>query len=696
MLPTHVSTQTKVPLAPESSSAATDSKESRGQQDGSSHSDQRTSFISVMESKKKAAEFRECELAKLAPLAREIPNIDSAVAEIARFSAELTLPRGTIHVISDIHGEDKKLRHIINNASGTLRPLVESLLKGRMPPEQFQEFLALVFYPAEVIGRLEQTLRSPQERKEYATRTLDNLFHIVRVLASRRSLKHAVRIFPAEYRDLLAEILNEPSTERSHDYLDAIIDELNSRGRVLHLIHLTGRVIRNLAIDELIIAGDCWDRGPRGDRVMDYITQQPNVAFVWGNHDMAWLGACLGHYALICQVLRISLRYRRLTQLEEGYGIPVEPLDLLARTVYPNDPATSFETKGTGMREKSMMARMQKAAAIMEFKLEGQMIARHPEWQMDHRRLLHRINRQAGTIEVDGVIYPLLDVNFPTIDPDNPYELTNEERSCLERIRRSFMMSQKLWDHIRWMVSHGRMYLRREEHLIFHGCVPVDQQGEFLPMIIDDRSYSGSALFDAIERYVYRLLDGPVKDELDLLWYLWSGPQSPLFGKDRITTLERDLISDKKTHTETKNPYFRLIHEPWFCDKILTEFGVEPEQGLIVNGHVPVEVEKGESPLKKSGKAITIDGAFSEAYGDHGFTLVLEPHRTFLAKHHHFESVEAAINKGADIIPSITVVREWEPPRRVADSPRGRYLVQMVKLLEELIQAYRSNDLPQH
>ena len=696
MLATHVSTQTKVPPPPESSSASTDSKDSPGQQDGVSHSDQRAGFSSVFQSKKKAAELRECELAKLAPLAREIPNIDSAVAEIARFSAELTLPRGTIHVISDIHGEDKKLRHIINNASGTLRPLMERLLKGRMPPEQFQEFLALVFYPAEVIGRLEQALRSPQERKEYATRTLDNLFQIVRVLASRRSLKHAIRIFPAEYRDLLTEILNEPSTERSHDYLDAIIDELNSRGRVLHLIHLTGRVIRNLAIDELIIAGDCWDRGPRGDRVMDYITQQPNVAFVWGNHDMAWLGACLGHYALICQVLRISLRYRRLTQLEEGYGIPVEPLDLLARTVYPNDPATGFETKGTGLREKSVMARMQKAAAIMQYKLEGQMIALHPEWQMDHRRLLHRINRQTGTIEVDGVTYPLLDINFPTIDPDDPYELSNEERSCLERIRRSFMTSQKLWDHMRWMVSHGRMYLRREEHLIFHGCVPVDQQGEPLPMTIDDQSYAGSALFDAIERHVYRLLDGPAKDELDLLWYLWSGPHSPLFGKDRITTLERDLISDKKTHTETKNPYFRLIHEPWFCDKILAEFGVEPEHGLIVNGHVPVEVEKGESPLKKSGKAITIDGAFSEAYGDHGFTLVLEPHRTFLAKHHHFESVEAAINKGADIIPSITVVRKWERPKRVADSPRGRYLVQMIKLLEELIQAYRSKDLPQH
>jgi fructose-1,6-bisphosphatase-3 len=648
-----------------------------------------------MESKQNEPELRDADLAKLTPLAREIPNIDSAIAEIARFSAELTLPRGTIHVISDIHGEDKKLRHVINNASGTLRPLVERLLKDRMPPEQFQEILTLVFYPAEVIGRLEQTLQSKQERKDYAARTLDNLFHIVRVLAARRSLKHATRVFPAEYRELLAEILHEPSTERDRSYVDAIIEELTRRGRVLRLIHLTGRVIRNLAIDELIIAGDCWDRGPRGDRVMDYLMQQPNVSFVWGNHDMAWLGACRGHYALICQVLRISLRYRRLMQLEEGYGIPVQPLDLLARTVYANDPAIHFETKGTGMREKSMMARMQKAAAIMQFKLEGQMIARHPEWNMEHRRLLHRIDHQAGTIEIDGVSYPLLDTNFPTIDPANPYELTSEESACLERIRSSFMASQKLWDHMRWMVAHGRMCLRREEHLIFHGCVPVDELGEFLPMPVDGQSYSGRALFDAIESSVYRLLDGPAHEELDLLWYLWSGPHSPLFGKDRITTLERDLISDNLTHVETKNPYFRLIHEPWFCDKILSEFGVDHAQGLIVNGHVPVEVEKGESPLKRSGKAITIDGAFSEAYGDHGFTLVLEPHRTFLAKHHHFESVEAAILKGADIIPSITVVREWEKPKRVTDSQRGRYLRQVISLLEELIEAYRSNEIPQ-
>lgn len=635
------------------------------------------------------------DLASLRPMAREVPNIDSAIAEIARFAAELTLPKGTIHVISDIHGEDKKLRHVINNASGTLRPLVERLLKNKMPPEQFEEFLTLVFYPAEVIERMERTLPDDEARKAFASRTLHNLFDVVRVLAAKRSLKHATRIFPTEYRELFAEILHEPSTERESAYIEAIVDELVRRGRVLHLIHLTGRVIRNLAIDELIIAGDCWDRGPRGDRVVDYLMQQPNVSFVWGNHDMAWLGACLGHEALVCHVMRVSLRYRRLLQLEEGYGIPVVSLDALARKVYRDDPAECFGTKGTGMREKLSMARMQKAVAVMQWKLEGQVIASHPEWKMEHRRLLHRINYKAGTIELDGSTYALKDTYFPTIDPADPYSLSEDERLCLERLKSSFLSSQKLWAQMRWMVARGSMALRREEHLIFHGCVPVNERGDFLPMMIGGRPQSGRAMFEAIEQTVYRLMEVRSKDDLDMLWYLWSGPQSPLFGKDRIATLERELIADETTHHEIKNPYFALIHEPWFCDKILQEFGVDPRQGVIVNGHVPVKVEKGESPMKRSGKAITIDGAFSEAYGDHGFTLVLEPHRTFLARHHHFESVEAAILHGADIIPSITVVREWDHPKRVAESQRGRDLRCTIEQLERLIQAYRNHDLPQ-
>jgi fructose-1,6-bisphosphatase-3 len=315
---------------------------------------------------------------------------------------------------------------------------------------------------------------------------------------------------------------------------------------------------------------------------------------------------------------------------------------------------------------------------------------------MEHRRLLHRINRENGTVEVDGVAYAINDTHFPTIDPANPYDLTAEERLCVRRIRSSFLASQKLWNQMRWMVSHGKLYLRREEHLIFHGCMPVDAKGDFLPMNIDGSPYTGIKLFKEIEKVVYRAIDGRKREDLDLLWYLWSGPESPLFGKDRITTFERDFIVDKTPHHETKNPYFRLIHEAWFCDKILEEFGVDPADGLIVNGHVPVAVEKGESPIKRSGKAITIDGAFSESYGDHGFTLVLEPDRTILAMHYHFESVEAAVLHGADIIPSITVVREWKQPKRVADSWRGRRIKSTIQELERLIDAYRDNDLLQH
>jgi fructose-1,6-bisphosphatase-3 len=635
------------------------------------------------------------ELTLLRFLALKFPNIDAAMAEIARLSAILTLPKGTVHVISDIHGEDKKLRHVINNASGTLRPLIERLFAGRMEPKQFEEFLTLIFYPAEVTEQLEHTITDPAARREFAVRTLNHQFELIRTLAARYSLKRAMEVFPAEYKELISEMLHEPTTDRRREFIEAIVDELLRRGRVLHLVHIIGRLVRNLAIYELIIGGDCWDRGPRGDRVVDYLRQQPNVSIIWGNHDASWLGAGLGHEALICNVLRVSLRYRRLAQIDEGYSIPFTPLEYLANTVYANDPAAHFMPKAEGMRPMVLVARMQKAAAIMQFKLEGQMIARNPQWEMEHRRLLHRIDYAAGTIEIDGVRYALRDTLFPTIDPKNPYELSAEERACLDRLRHSFMSSQKLWEHLKYIVRHGSMYLDRDDHLIFHGCVPCDEFGGFLALEVDGKPVAGKALFDAIDKVVLRAVDQRDPKDLDFLWYLWSGPRSPLFGKDRIATLERDFIADKQPHEEKKDPYFALIHEKEFCEKVLREFGVDPERGLIVNGHVPVKIEKGESPLKRSGKAITIDGAFSEAYGDHGYTLVLEADRTLLAKHHHFESVDAAIRQGVDIVPSVTLIREWGAARKVADTERGKEMRYTMQMLERLAEAYRCNELRQ-
>ncbi len=642
------------------------------------------------------AAAREAERAFLRCLSREFPDLDAAAAEVARIAAELTLPKATTHVISDVHGDDVKMRHVVNNASGTLRPLVDRMFADRKTPEEIRSLLTLIFYPREALERLAPSLHAPDSRRDFARRTLHDLFEIVRTLARVDSLRHATEVFPEEYRELLRELLHEPTSGRSPAYFDAMVEALVKHDRALHLIRLTVRVLRNLAVDELVLAGDCWDRGHRGDRVVDYLMKLPAVAFVWGNHDVAWLGAALGHDALIAHVLRISCRYRNLSQLEEGYGITLQSLELLVREVYADDPASGYQPKRpTGLRDVQMIARMQKAAAVLQFKLEGQMIARNPEFDLESRRLLHRMDLEAGTIEVDGRTYPLKDRHFPTIDRADPYALSAAERQCLDRLRQSFLGSQPLWEQMRFLVGHGSMHLRRDEHLIFHGCVPVDENGAFLPMVVDGQPRSGRALFEAIDAVIARLLESPSPKDLDLLWYLWCGPRSPLFGKDKIATLENDLIADKATHEETKNPYFRLIHEAPFCEKVLREFDVDPDLGLIVNGHVPVKIEQGESPMKRSGKAITIDGAFSEAYGDHGYTLVLEPDRTLLAKHHHFESVAAAVQQGVDIIPEITELRRWEPPRTIGDTEQGDALRGQVAALEELIAAYRLNQLPQ-
>ena len=633
------------------------------------------------------------DLVALEHLANSFPNADAAIAEIARLAAVQTLPQGAIHIISDIHGEDKKLQHVINNASGTLRPLVEQMFAQSMTPEELAEFLTLTFYPAEVTAQLEATLSAPEELAAYAQRILPAQFELLRHLMSNYSLRLATQLLPSDYKNLLLEILHSPSSHAGQAFIEAIIRELQRQGRLLHIIHIIGRLIRNLAVDELIIGGDCWDRGPRGDRVVDYLRLQPNVSFIWGNHDALWLGAALGNEALICTALRISLRYRRLSQLDEGYSVPLTPLEHLAQTVYKDDPATFFRPKGKGMRPIELVARMQKAIAVMQFKLEGQLIERNPQWKLDHRRLMHRIDLAAGTIEIDGACYELRDKSLPTVDPDDPYKLSVEEQECLDFLKRSFLRSQKLREHMQFMVDHGSMYLKRGPCLIFHGCVPCTDKGEFLTLEIDGKEHAGKALFEEIELVVRRAFKHSAQPDLDLLWYLWCGPLSPLFGKERIATFERDFIADKTAHSEPKDPYFDLIHETDFCEAILREFNADPQHGLIVNGHVPVKLQQGEDPMKRSGKAITIDGGFSEAYGDHGYTLVLEPKRIVLAEHHHFDSVESAIRDGVDIIPKTHDIRVFERMRRTADTERGQRMRYRTADLERLIDAYRSNRL---
>ena len=638
--------------------------------------------------------FSSEELSLLRALAVRFPTADSALAELSALRAGLSLPKGTVHVVSDVHGEYKKLRHIINNASGTLRPLVQSRFAERLTESELTELLAVLYYPREAMEYLSDQLSDAATRQTWVRRKLRLQFEIVRQLDGVYRRAHVVSLFPSAYAELFAELLHEPIKTRGPEYVDAMIDGLVDHRRDLEAVRAASHLVRNLSVSEIVVAGDLGDRGPRLDRVIDYLTEQPRVSFTWGNHDASWMGACLGQEALIATVVRISLRYRRLSQLEEGYGLIMSPLEKLARTVYADDPAERFKTRGTGLRDDLLMARMQKAAAMVQFKLEGQLSRRHPEWEMEHRNLLHRIDHVAGTVEIDGRVYSLLDTHFPTVDEADPYKLSSEERACMDRFRQSFISSVRLWEHMSFVSKRGAMWLRRDHALIFHGCVPVSDSGNFLSVTVDGQKQSGRALFDALDSIVRRGLRKAeaAGSDADWLWYLWTGPRSPLFGKDRMTTFENYFIEDAEARKEHKNPYFALIHEPEFCRRVAEEFGVKKD-GLIVNGHVPVKVDKGEEPVKRSGLAVTIDGAFSEAYGDRGYTLILAPESIALAEHHHFESITEAITSGADIVPKVSNLRVYDPHRLIADTEEGEALRGDIAALEKLLLAYQEGAL---
>ena len=631
------------------------------------------------------------ELAALRALAIRYPNVASAQSEIAACKAGLTLPKPAIHVISDIHGDYKKLRHVINNASGKLRPLVEELFGSQLSTDKMTAFLAILYYPHEATQVLRARLSTPDALAQWAREVLRMQFQLIRRLATAYRRNHVHALFPAAYKELFEELFEMPVWERDTRYIQTIIRVFVEGGAIFEVVRAASRLVRNLSVGEIFVAGDMGDRGERIDKVIDYLMRQPNVAITWGNHDTSWMGACLGEPTAIATVLRLSLRYQRLEQLEEGYGILIEPLEHLARTVYGNDPAERFHAKSSGMRDDLTMARMQKAAAILNFKLEGSSSRKHPEWNWEHRNLLHRIDSAAGTVEIDGQAYPLLDTCFPTLDPADPYALSPEENACMKRLQQSFVASQRLWEQMRWVVNHGAMWQRRDDVLIFHACVPCDEKGDYLPLKVDGIERGGKALFDALASLIRRAFRKGADNrdaDADWLWYLWAGPLSPLFGKDKMATFETYFVADKATHQEVKNAYFDLIHDADFCRKILREFGVN-ENGLIVNGHVPVKIAEGEQPVKRGGNAVTIDGAFSEAFGDRGYTLILDADRILLAEHSHFDSVEAAITGGADMIPKVTTLRAYPEVRRVGDTEEGERLRSAITQLERLIYAYQ-------
>lgn len=608
----------------------------------------------------------------LKTLAKRYPTVDTVLAELANLESVLTLPRPRVHIVSDVHGEHVKLRQVIANASGSLRPIVERV-------SQDPELLALIYRPRETWLRL-----SPgADRRALLQRFVPLLVEVVRTLASRYTLKWVEKIIPDPFDAMVREMLFAPELSRSPDFIERLVAPFLRHDRDLDLVRMLAHVIRNLAVAELVVAGDLGDRGPRIDKVIELLEAQPHLAITFGNHDADWMAACLGHPAAIATVVRLSLRYQRLEQLEEGYGISLEPVRELAAAAYGDDPAACFATKG---QSTPALARMQKAAAMLQFKLEGQLFRRRTEWGLEHRALLHCIDPAAGTIELEGKTYPLKDTHFPTIDWRDPYALMPAEQTCFDQLQRSFLDSYVLWQQMQFIAGKGRMWLRRDRCAIFHGCIPVDERGEFLPMTIDGVPRAGRALFEAFDVVVHRAFRTRAIEDVDLVFYLWTGPLSPCFGKDKMATFETYFIADKATQEETKNPYFRLLDDAAFCGKVLREFGVDPEHGFIVNGHVPVKLEKGETPVKKSGRAITIDGAFAAAYGDKGFSLVLGADRIYLAQHHH-------LDEGGDIVPTVSDVEVYDRPRLVAETEAGEELRAEIAALEQLVTAFETNEI---
>ncbi|MFZ4573925.1 MAG: fructose-bisphosphatase class III [Phycisphaerales bacterium] len=623
----------------------------------------------------------------LRALAVQYPSPEAAISEAAALRAKLTLPRGLIHVISDVHGEDMKLRHVINNASGALRQLVDQYLGGRLTELEKQQFLAVLYYPREAINKFSHSIVASGNRSEWVYRTLCFQFEIVRHLRAWHRRDAFERLLPGWYRELFVEL----GSGQRPDYIKEMIAGLAIHDRDWGAVRAGARLIRNLSCEELLVIGDLGDRGPRMDRVVETLMRQPKCNILWGNHDMLWFGSQIGHEPCMLTCLRFSLRYRKLSQLEEGYGVMMAPIEKLVRQVYADDPAERFIPKGEGFRDTLTVARMQKAIAIMQFKAEGRMIERHPEWNLAHRRLLHRINLADGTVEIDGTRHAMLDRNLPTINPADPYAYSPEEQACVDRLRESFTRSMKLREHMQWLVTHGRMWTKRDEVLLFHACVPVEADGTPQTLRVDGRDLAGRELMDALGSVVRRAMRKRwfnLDADADWLWYLWGGPRSPLFGKDKLATFESSFIADKECHKEHKNAYFDLMNDAAFIRRIGTLFGCGDDV-LVVNGHVPVKVEKGEQPVKKGGNAITIDGAFSEAYGDRGYTLVLEPDRIDLAEHAPFQGVEATISNGADIVPKITPVRQYPCQRLVRDTDDGRRIARRISDLDSLVRAYQ-------
>ncbi len=639
------------------------------------------------------------ELKYLKSLARQYPNIAAASTEIINLQAILNLPKGTEHFLTDIHGEYEQFAHVLKNGSGAVRRTIDEVFENALSNKDKKSLATLIYYPVE---KLDIVISEEDNIEDWYKITLHRLVQITKKVASKYTRSKVRKALPKDFAYIIEELITEKADISDKEgYYNEIIHTIIRIGRAQDFIIALSNLIQRLVIDHLHIVGDIFDRGPGPHIILDTLINYHSVDIQWGNHDILWMGAACGQLACIATVIRIAARYGSLDTLEDGYGINLIPLATFALDTYSNTNCETFSIKYNtdyNTKDLSLDMKIHKAIAIMQFKLEGQVIMKHPEFLMDDRLLLDKIDYEKKTVMAYGKEYPMNDTDFPTIDPKNPYALTPDEEQVMERIRQAFLKCEKLQKHVRFLYSNGGLYKVYNSNLLYHGCMPMDGEGNFLSVDVDGKDYQGKQLYDILDNYArkgYYAKNDPaeMRKAQDYIWYIWAGPNSPVFGKDKMTTFERYFIEDKETHKETKNAYYSLLDHEDILNKILDEFELDTRKSHIVNGHVPVELKKGESPIKCDGKLLIIDGGFSKAYqsktGIAGYTLVANSHGMRLVAHEPFESMEAAVLHESDIFSDSTVI-EVAPVRiRVSDTDIGRELKDQIKQLELLLQAYR-------
>ena len=652
-------------------------------------------------------------------LSEKFPTRKAVVTELINLKAILSLPKGTEHIVSDLHGESGAFVHILKNASGVVRRKVDDIYGLTLSENEKRALCALIYYPEERIELVRKSLEDPPQPSlkgrepdegmgsftidEWYRRRLHQVVLVARAVTIKYSRSKVRKMLPEDYAYVIDELLHESSIEHDRTtYYNAIIDAIIELGCAEQLIIAISFLIHSLTIDMLHIVGDIFDRGPGASQIMDTLSWVRNYDIQWGNHDIEWMGAMAGNLALIATVLRVSIRYANIETLEEGYGINLLPLANFAMETYGNDPCTVFQTKDFEnnprlTRSAQLMAKMHKAMAIIQFKLEGQTILRHPEWQMDDRLLLDKIDMEAGTIRIGDNTYPLTDCHLPTLNAQHPYDLSPEEEELMGQLARSFRMSEKMQRHLRRLYQHGSLFLVRNGFLLYHAAIPLNADGSFTTVNVCGKKVSGRALMERIDEVVRTAYygTGSEKDNaLDYMLYLWQGAHSPLYNKDKMTTFERYFIADEALWKERKGAYYELANRRDICEHILREFGLDPETGRIINGHIPVRTIKGETPIRAEGKRFVIDGGFSKPYqektGIAGYTLIYNSHGIQLVEHESFESREQAILSGSDIH-NRTLLEDFSRHRiRVRDTDRGKELLQQVSNLQHLLAAYQT------